>query len=102
MVNLKKIKKNLRTKDAFRSRILDVVRGIPKGAVLTYKEVARLAGNEKAARAVGAVLRRNYNSEIPCHRVIKTDGTFGGYNRGIENKAAILKKEGYRATVNSL
>lgn len=62
---------------------------------MTYAEVARKAGNPKAARAVGAVMRSNYAKDIPCHRVIRSDGSLGSYNRGGESKKrAILKKEG--------
>ena len=71
-----------------------VVALIPKGKVLTYKEVAKKAGNEKASRAVGTILNKNYNPAIPCHRVIRSDGKMGGYNRGgVERKAEILKME---------
>jgi O-6-methylguanine DNA methyltransferase len=62
---------------------------------MTYGEVAAKAGNPKAARAVGAIMRTNYDETIPCHRVIKSDGTFGSYNRGgTMRKQAILKQEG--------
>lgn len=77
----------------FADRVKDIVRKIPRGKILTYKEVARRAGSPKAYRAVGNILNKNYNSKIPCHRVIRSDGTLGGYNRGIDKKRAILKKE---------
>ena len=67
---------------------------IPKGKVLTYKEVAKRAGNAKASRAVGNILNKNFNPKIPCHRVIRSDGKLGGYNRGAVEKRKILKKEG--------
>jgi O-6-methylguanine DNA methyltransferase len=79
----------------FADKVRDIVRKIPEGKTMTYKEVAKKAGNENAARAVGAVMRSNYLPDVPCHRVIKSDGTFGSYNRGgTERKIAILKKEG--------
>ncbi len=83
----------------FADRVRDVVREIPKGKVLTYGEVARKAGKnpgEKlAARAVGAVMSKNYDSTVPCHRVIRADGKMGGYNRGGgEKKKMILRREG--------
>ncbi|MEY2641114.1 MAG: hypothetical protein RL150_507, partial [Candidatus Parcubacteria bacterium] len=53
----------------------------------------RRAGNPRAARAVGNILNKNYNPEIPCHRVIRSDGTTGGYNRGAGKKAALLASE---------
>ena len=80
--------------ESFRNRVFSVVKAIPSGSILTYKEVAQRAGNPRAARAVGAILKTNYNPEIPCHRVIRSDGTIGWYNRGIGKKRAILKLEG--------
>lgn len=61
---------------------------------MTYGDVARRAGNPRAARAVGAILSTNYRPDIPCHRVVRGDGTLGGYNRGLANKRRILQKEG--------
>ena len=66
----------------FADKVRDIVRKIPKGKSMTYKEVAARAGNPKAARAVGAIMRTNYDKTIPCHRVVRSDGTFGNYNRG--------------------
>ncbi|KND48227.1 MAG: methylated-DNA--[protein]-cysteine S-methyltransferase [Parcubacteria bacterium C7867-006] len=80
----------------FGDRVRDVVKKIPKGKVMTYKEVAKKAGNEKAVRAVGNILSKNYDKNIPCHRVIRSDGGMGGYNRGIKNKISILRKEGVK------
>lgn len=78
----------------FTEKVLDVVRKIPKGKVLTYKEVARKSGNINASRAVGSVLKKNYNPDIPCHRVIRSDGVIGEYNRGRDEKIKKLKDEG--------
>ena len=79
----------------FREKVLAVVRKIPKGKVMTYKQVAAKAGNSRAARAVGAVMRTNYDLKIPCHRVIRSDGSLGSYNRGgTVRKREILKREG--------
>ena len=78
----------------FREKVYSVVKEIPKGKVLTYKEVARLIGNPGAARAVGSALNKNFNPEIPCHRVIRSDGGIGKYNRGINKKVELLKEEG--------
>jgi len=79
---------------SFKEKVLEVVRSIPIGSVLTYKQVAKLAGNEKAARAVGSIMSKNYNKEIPCHRVIGSNGKLNGYNRGgPTKKLAILKSE---------
>lgn len=79
---------------SFSTKVYSVVKKIPKGKVLTYKEVAQLAGSPRAFRAVGNILNKNYNPDIPCHRVVRSDGKTGGYNRGAQNKIKILKKEG--------
>ncbi len=78
----------------FKENVYKVVSKIPKGKVLTYKEVAKLAGSPKAFRAVGNIISKNYNPNIPCHRVIRSDGKLGGYNRGKAEKRAILIREG--------
>lgn len=78
----------------FTQRVRDVVRKIPIGRVMSYVEVAKKAGSPKAYRAVASVMSKNYDKDIPCHRVIKSDGTPGGYNRGDANKIKLLKKEG--------
>lgn len=81
-------------KSTFHDRVFAIVRKIPKGKTMTYKEIARRAGNPKAARAVGAIMRTNYDEGIPCHRVVRSDGGMGGYNRGGDlRKQAILKSE---------
>ncbi len=83
--------------ETFADKVRDIVRNIPKGEVLTYKQVAEKAGNPQAARAVANIMAANYAPEIPCHRVIRTDGTLGGYNRGgIEKKRALLLQEGVK------
>src|SRR5215468_4277359 len=69
-------------KKTFSDKVRDIVRKIPKSKTMTYKEVASKAGNPKAARAVGAVMRSNYDPSIPCHRVVASDGKMRGYNRG--------------------
>ncbi len=79
----------------FADKVRSVVRKIPKGKTMTYKQVATKAGNSKAARAVGAIMRTNYDDSIPCHRVVRSDGSFGSYNRGgTLRKKEILKQEG--------
>jgi methylated-DNA-[protein]-cysteine S-methyltransferase len=78
----------------FTGKVYDVVAKIPKGKVLTYAEVARRAGRPKAARAVGNILHKNFDPSIPCHRVVRSDGKPGGYNRGAKQKIKILQKEG--------
>jgi O-6-methylguanine DNA methyltransferase len=77
----------------FKERVLRVVAAIPRGSVLSYGEVARRAGCPRSARAVGRILNGNYNSNIPCHRVVKANGDLGGYNRGRARKLQLLRKE---------
>jgi len=77
----------------FQEKVYQVVKKIPKGKILTYKEVAKKAGFPRAWRAVGNILNKNKNSKIPCHRVIRSDGKIGGDNRGIKRKIYLLKKE---------
>ncbi len=61
---------------------------------MTYGEVAKALGKPGAARAVGTALSKNWDPQVPCHRVIRSDGGMGGYNRGLARKTAILKEEG--------
>jgi len=83
------------TPTTFRERVIKAVMRIPKGEVRSYKEVAWMAGNPNAFRAVARVMATNIDSKIPCHRVIKSDGTVGGFGRGGEaEKRALLMKEG--------
>ncbi len=78
----------------FAKAVYDVVRDIPKGEVLTYAEVAVRIGRPNAVRAVGNVLNKNYDPTIPCHRVVRSDGKPGGYNRGTDKKIERLREEG--------
>ena len=84
----------MKQKKTFRDSVYDIVRKIPKGKTLTYKQVAEKVGNPKAYQAVGNILNKNYDPDIPCHRVVRSDGKTGGYNRGAERKREILKEEG--------
>ena len=78
----------------FKEEIYEVVKQIPKGEVLTYREVAERIGKPKAYRAVGNILHKNFDPAIPCHRVVQSDGKTGGYNKGEDRKREILKLEG--------
>lgn len=78
----------------FKEKVFDVVRKIPRGKTMTYKAVATKAGKPNASRSVGNILNTNYDLTIPCHRVVRSDGKIGGYNRGVRNKVRILKEEG--------
>ena len=74
--------------------ILKVVSKIPSGRTLSYKEVAKKSGYPKCARLVGYLMANNNRKDIPCHRVVKSSGEVGDYNRGKEHKVRLLKKEG--------
>jgi O-6-methylguanine DNA methyltransferase len=81
----------------FQQMVLEEVRRIPMGTITTYGELALQMDNEKAARAVGQVLRANpLPVIIPCHRIVLSDGSIGGYGGilGSERKIALLKHEG--------
>lgn len=80
----------------FQENIYNIVKTIKIGRVMTYAEVARANGKPLAYRAVGNALNKNYDPSVPCHRVIRSDGKLGGYNRGSELKLKLLNEEGVR------
>ena len=80
----------------FQIRVWKAIRNIPKGKIKTYKELAIIIGRPKAARAIANACGKNpYPIKIPCHRVIRSDGTLGGYSTpgGIAAKRRLLKEE---------
>lgn len=80
---------------SFSEKVKDVVRKIPQGKTMSYKEVGAEAGNPNGARAVARIMSANYDPTVPCHRVIRTDGKLAGYNRGgIDAKRKMLQNEG--------
>ncbi len=92
---------------SFQEKVFLVVKRIPRGKTLSYREVAESTGYPKAWRAVGNALNKNPNlhspkfskktlasKQIPCHRVIRLNGRIGGYRYGAKRKASLLKKEG--------
>ena len=81
---------------SLQKRVYEVVKKIPRGEVLTYKEVAEFSEHPFAFRAVGNILNKNRNSKIPCHRVVRADGQPGGYNKGVDKKLFLLRKEGVK------
>ena len=81
---------------SFADRVYRIVAKIPRGEVLTYKQVASLAGSPNASRAVGSILKKNWNPDVPCHRVVRSDGRAGEYNRGADQKKEILHREGVK------
>lgn len=79
---------------AFQQRVWQALRAIPAGATATYAEIAQRIGAPKAVRAVaGACAANALAVAIPCHRVVRSDGSLSGYRWGIERKRALLDKE---------
>lgn len=80
---------------AFQEAVWAALRAIPKGETRTYSEIAAATGNPGAVRAAGSANGANHVAVlIPCHRVIRTDGTLGGYAYGLDIKRKLLEKEG--------
>lgn len=78
----------------FTEKVHNIVKKISRGKTLTYKEVAKKAGSPRAFRAVGSIMKKNFDPVIPCHRVINSNGKVGEYNRGgSEEKERKLKDE---------
>ena len=88
----------------FNEKVLELTKKIPKGKITTYKIIAEKLGT-RAYRAVGAALKNNKTPiKIPCHRVVNSDGSVGGY-KGIKNneeKIKLLRKEGIEIKKNKI
>ena len=81
----------------FQKKVLIATMDIPKGEVRSYAWVAEKAGFSGAFRAAGQALKKNpYAPDVPCHRVVASDGTIGGYSGGSKKKKRLLKEEGVR------
>ena len=81
----------------FQLKVWNYLKKIPRGKVKTYSEVAKAIGKPLAVRAVANAIGKNpLAPQIPCHRVIRSDGSLGGYSGkgGIKTKILLLKKEG--------
>jgi methylated-DNA-[protein]-cysteine S-methyltransferase len=81
----------------FQLKVWAYLRKIPRGSFKTYSQVAKAIGKPRAARAVANAIGKNpYAPKIPCHRVIRSDGSLGGYSGkgGVKTKRFLLKKEG--------
>lgn len=79
----------------FYQTVYKALKKVPKGRVTTYKELAKAVNNPRAARAVGNAMNKNpFAPEVPCHRVVRSDGSMGGFGEGAEKKKYLLKKEG--------
>lgn len=77
----------------FDEKVYNSTKKVPKGKVTTYKKIAKKL-KTKGYRAIGNALNKNKNKDVPCHRVIKSDGSIGGFNKGVKNKIKLLKNEG--------
>ena len=89
---------DLRFAPGFRARVLAAARQIPSGEVRTYRDVATEAGNARAVRAAGSALGANpIPIVVPCHRVVRSDGSLGGYVGGLDRKRFLLDLEARRA-----
>ena len=83
----------------FEKSVYRVVLNIPAGQVRSYKWVAAAIGKPRACRAVGNALNKNpYAPAVPCHRVIKADGSIGGFALGVNRKKLLLKRERFVVT----
>ncbi len=79
----------------FMRDVYHVTAVIPRGCVMTYAQVARAIGRPRAVRAVGTALHRNpFAPAVPCHRVVKSDGSPGGFASGRFKKLKLLRQEG--------
>ena len=89
------LKKSIGTE--FQKTVWNYLAKIPRGSVKTYSQVAKAIGKPLATRAVANAIGKNPNApKIPCHRVIRSDGSLGGYSGkgGVKTKIFLLKKEG--------
>ena len=93
-------------KKDFTRKVLNIVAKIPEGKLMTYLQIAKLAGSPRAYRAVGSILNRNYRERssqlpladfppVPCHRVIRSDNFVGQYAKGVKAKEELLTSEGH-------
>jgi O-6-methylguanine DNA methyltransferase len=80
----------------FQEKVWAACSKIPKGKVSTYGQIARMVGKPGASRAVGNALNRNRSASVPCHRVVRSDGSVGGFAHGTKAKICMLEKEGVK------
>jgi len=87
----------------FQSECYDALKKVPKGKVITYAGLARMVGRPKAHRAVGSAMNKNpYAPQVPCHRVVKSNGDLGGFATDIKVKIKRLQKEGVVVSDNKI
>ena len=76
---------------------------VPAGKITTYGELSRSIGLKNGQRIIGQIMKNNpFPIIVPCHRVVKSDGTVGGYAYGIERKKYLLSKEGIKINENKI
>lgn len=82
----------MKTNKSFSESCYALLRKVPRGKITTYKEIANALGT-KAYRAVGNAMNKNPYAEVPCHRVVKSNGDVGGFASGTKKKIQMLKGE---------
>jgi len=114
---MQKKQKKSNSKVSFNEKCYEILKKIPKGKVVTYKQIAHKL-HTKAYRAVGNAMNKNpyayalgeggrissakQKSLVPCHRVINSNGNIGGFGTGVKNKIKLLKKEGVEIINNKI
>lgn len=83
-------------KTIFQKKVFEATKKTPRGSVATYKEIAKKLGNARLARAVGNALNKNRNASVPCHRVVRSDYSVGGFAWGTKAKIKKLQSEGVK------
>jgi len=87
----------------FQSECYEALKKVPKGKVITYAGLARMVGRPKVHRAVGSAMNKNpYAPQVPCHRVVKSNGDLGGFATDIKVKIKRLQKEGVVVSDNKI
>ena len=89
---------------SFQKKVYSLCKRVPKGKVTTYAEIGKAIGKRgQIYRAVGAALNKNpYAPRVPCHRVVKSDGSVGGFATGTKKKILLLKREGINIKGNKI
>ncbi len=91
------------TLSRFEQKVYKETAKIAKGKVKSYKDIAIGIGKPKACRAVANALHKNpFAPKVPCHRVIKSDGTIGGFAKGVAAKKRLLRQEGLTIKGNTV
>ncbi len=75
------------------NNVYDLTKKIPRGRVATYGQIACALGNKNLSRVVGNILNKNCFKDVPCHRVVMSDGNIGGFNKGAAKKEKMLASE---------